>query len=378
MIELPSMLMIGSWGRNAGKTTLASSLIKKFAGHNKIIGIKITAIDTMDGTCPRGGKGCGVCSSLSGKYDIVEETNSKADKDTCKILAAGAVRVFWIRTLKSHLTEAVYALLDIIGRDVVTICESNSLRKSVNPGAFVIVKNVNEQQEKKSVKEVRQLADRIISFDGNNFDSPTSSFTITNNQWAVKLPATAIIIAGGQGSRTGIDKTMLKIEGQPMIKHIYDQLTPHFDQVLISANDISKYEFIGAKIIPDKTPGQGPLMGITSALKASGNDLNFIIAADIPQIDIALMKQILHSAADYDAAIPGINNQKYEPLFAVYKKSITGHAEKAIDAGQNKIMTALAQCNIKYIDITENQKPKNINTMDDYHQFIGRENNADV
>jgi len=125
MIKLDGMLMIGSAGANVGKTELACALIKKFSKNRDIIGIKVTTIKERDGQCPRGGEGCGVCSSLEGNFCITEETNRSSDKDTAKLLAVGASRVFWLRVMKTHLEEGIKALPEIIEPDAVTICESN-------------------------------------------------------------------------------------------------------------------------------------------------------------------------------------------------------------------------------------------------------------
>lgn len=92
--------MVGAADRKAGKTKFACSLIERFGSQCNIIGIKVTAVEKADGSCPRGGSGCGVCSSLKGHLYITEETNSQADKDTCRMFAAGAARVFWLRVLK--------------------------------------------------------------------------------------------------------------------------------------------------------------------------------------------------------------------------------------------------------------------------------------
>ena len=82
MLELPGMLMIGAAGRNVGKTELACSIIRSAAAQNEVTGVKVTTIADEKGRCPRGGKGCGVCSSLKGDWCITEETDGPADKDT--------------------------------------------------------------------------------------------------------------------------------------------------------------------------------------------------------------------------------------------------------------------------------------------------------
>ncbi|MFB0524886.1 MAG: nucleoside-triphosphatase, partial [Phycisphaerae bacterium] len=129
MIKLDGMLMIGSAGANVGKTELACALIRKFSKNTDVIGIKVTTIKAKDGRCPRGGQGCGVCSSLEGNFYITRETNTTSGKDTARLLAAGASRVFWLRVMKTHLKEGIAALLDIIGPNAISICESNSLRQ---------------------------------------------------------------------------------------------------------------------------------------------------------------------------------------------------------------------------------------------------------
>ena len=154
--------MIGSAGVNVGKTELACELIRKFGKSTDIIGIKVTAIKEKDGRCPRGGFGCGVCSSLEGDFCITEETNAQSGKDTARLLAAGANQVFWLRVLKSHLEESLVALLDTIGHDAISVCESNSLRHVVEPGLFLVVKGPNSKIWKSSAGDVKKYADRIV------------------------------------------------------------------------------------------------------------------------------------------------------------------------------------------------------------------------
>jgi molybdopterin-guanine dinucleotide biosynthesis protein A len=390
MIKLPGMLMVGAVGRGIGKTRFACSLIKKFGSQRNIIGIKVTTVEKADGTCPRGGSGCGVCSSLQGHYYITEELDKHTNKDTCRMLAAGAGRVFWLRVLKKHLEEGINALLDIIGDDVVSVCESNSLRRIVEPGLFIMIKSCGAKNSKVSAKGVIRYVDRIICFDGSEFDIGADEIGLVEGKWTCKMQATAIIMAGGGSVRMGQDKAMLSISGQgtpfcntsqngnpqPMIKHIADQLRPYFNQILISSNDTSKYYFLGLEVIPDKVKGHGPLGGIASALNASANELNFVVACDIPKVDTVLMKTMLRQAGDFDAVVPKIGRSNYEPLFAVYKKDVLAAVDAALLSGNNRIIDALAGCKVKYMDIVDAGRLKNINTMDDYREFIGKESDA--
>ena len=122
MIANPSMFMVGSAGRNAGKTELACALLRRFAQARQMVGVKTTAIDHMNGECPRGGEGCGVCTSLEGPFCITGETCGPPGKDTTRMLEAGAVSVLWLRCLKSHLERGARALIDAIGPNTVCVC----------------------------------------------------------------------------------------------------------------------------------------------------------------------------------------------------------------------------------------------------------------
>ncbi|MEW6366132.1 MAG: hypothetical protein AB1714_16010 [Acidobacteriota bacterium] len=169
-IELPRMLLIGSSGRNAGKTRLAVRVIGNYSGKVDIIGLKVTAVTERDGLCPRGGEGCGVCSQMEGEYCIVEELDAEGQKDTSLLLRAGARRVYWLRVMKDKMRDGMEALLRELPEDAVVVAESNSLRLAVKPGLFLMVAD-SRSKPKPSAEQVWALADRIIETNGQEFDT---------------------------------------------------------------------------------------------------------------------------------------------------------------------------------------------------------------
>jgi len=294
MIRLDGMLMIGSTGANVGKTELACTLLRRLGKQQEIIGIKVTTIEDADGSCPRGGEGCGVCSSLDGAFLITEEMQRDSGKDTSRLLSAGAKRVFWLRVQKEHLEEGLTALLDVIGPYAVCICESNSLRRVVEPGLFLMVKGVQTKHWKDSARELRKYAQKVVVSDGRRFDLNPDRIELIEGKWrladesncgskGLSINATAIVMAGGESRRMGRDKSLLAVGGHPIIQSICEQLRGHFGEILISANEPEKLAFLGLNVVPDRIPGQGPLMGIACALEASRSNLNFVVAGDIPQ-----------------------------------------------------------------------------------------------
>ena len=110
------------------------------------------------------------------------------------------------------------------------------------------------------------------------------------------------------------------MRGKPLIHHIYGQLSSRFDEILISTNEPGKHAFLGARTVPDRVPGKGPLMGIASAVEAARHERVFVTACDIPVIDLDTVARMLVLAEDFDCVIP-MSSVGHEPLFAVYRKS---------------------------------------------------------
>jgi molybdopterin-guanine dinucleotide biosynthesis protein A len=294
------------------------------------------------------------------------------------MLAAGAKKVFWLRVLKSHLAEGVTALLKVIGNDQGMICESNSLRNIVEPGLFFMVRNGKATRYKPSAEEVIGYADDIVLFDGDQFDIDINSIKFVDGKWAMKMDATAIIMAGGKSRRMGRNKSMLVVNGEPVIKHIFKQLRPHFSQVLVSSDDVSRYNFLDVQVVPDEDTGKGPLMGIASALRVSANEVNFVIACDIPQVDISFVRQMVRESKGFDAVVPQTGPSRYEPLFAVYKKSTLAAIDKAIASGNYRIIEPLKFCKVNYINLAYGQQLRNLNTMKDYQEFVMEKNDVAI
>ncbi|MFC1734873.1 NTP transferase domain-containing protein [Candidatus Hydrogenedentota bacterium] len=368
MIRLPKMLLVGATDRNAGKTTFASRVIRELRDHD-ITGVKVTVIRKDAGGCPRGSEGCGVCSSLEGVYMLAREEDANSEKDTGKLLAAGAARVFWLRVADDSVEEGMNALLEIAGRDALMVCESNSLRHAVEPGLFIMMKNKSSDNFKESARSVVNYVDRIVEFDGCNVDFDFSELTVNEGRWCLPADATAIIMAGGDSRRMGRDKSMLPVRGRSLIEHVCDQLKPNFSEVIVSSSVKGQYESLGVPIIPDREDGRGPLMGIASALEASSSAVNFVAACDIPEIDMSFVRSMLRIGGEHDAVVPQTGKTYIEPLFAVYNKGILPRIEELLTSGRFKIDEAFSRARVKYVELCDAEWFHNLNTTDDYEEY---------
>ena len=109
-------------------------------------------------------------------------------------------------------------------------------------------------------------------------------------------------------------------------------------------------------------------MGIASALEASDNELNFVVACDIPYIDLHYVRRMLTEANGADAVIPTSGDEKYEPLFAVYRRSLLRAMHEVLASGGRKISDIFSKCSVKFLKL-EAQQFANLNTTTDIEEY---------
>jgi len=186
ILSKSNILIIGSTGRNAGKTEFACRIIEKHATHNEIIGIKVIPVDKDEDCCHRGTEGCGLCNSLTGEYKIIEEKTTGLSKDTSRMLKAGAKKVYLLLVDRNSLEEGINAVFKIILNSDLIVIESNSIRKVIEPGLFIVIRGLMNNSVKQSCAEVIQFADKIITFNNTNWDFLPDKVLIENGSWIIK------------------------------------------------------------------------------------------------------------------------------------------------------------------------------------------------
>ncbi len=191
----------------------------------------------------------------------------------------------------------------------------------------------------------------------------------------ISFDATCIILAGGRNTRmNGTDKAKLVIDTQPLLQHKYNLFRNWFQDVIVVGNRQRRDDYPYMNVVVDEQEGQGPLMGLYSGLKASGNPICFVSACDMPFVNEALVRLLLQESTGFDMAAPRLNGY-WEPLLAVYHKRLLPLIEKQLTNGQRKVSSFFRDARIR--TITEDQlktaDPEllsffNINTPQDLKQ----------
>ncbi|MCK5843822.1 MAG: hypothetical protein KAG97_03885 [Victivallales bacterium] len=189
--KAPSMLIVGAAERGLGKTEFVCRLIKTVSLRHPLYAIKTSIIRDDKLNCPNYRTSCGLCANIT-DFLISEELNPPPGKDTAKMLKAGAARVFLIRAFRDHLKNAVESLFEIIPEESVIVCESNSMRKFVQPGLFLVIKRKNSTGMKASCRKAAKFADAIIEFDGGDWSVGPERIAFTDDGWRVETPDQAL------------------------------------------------------------------------------------------------------------------------------------------------------------------------------------------
>jgi molybdopterin-guanine dinucleotide biosynthesis protein A len=182
---------------------------------------------------------------------------------------------------------------------------------------------------------------------------------------------TAIVLAGGLSLRMGgSDKSMLPVNGVPMIQHIVTQLEKHFREIIIGGDE-KKYRFLGHKVVPDEISGSGPLMGVYSCLARSDTELNFITACDIPEIRLEFIEKMIEISEGADIVMPVSESGEYEPLYAIYRRTVLPAAKKQLGEGGLKLSGLAGKVKTRYISFDGAGWYHNLNNKDDYERYRG-------
>ena len=145
----------------------------------------------------------------------------------------------------------------------------------------------------------------------------------------------------------GVDKSALTLDGEGFVQRKIRQLGPLFSEILVVVKDSAFYGHLPVRVVSDLVPGQGPLMGLYTGLKASSSDLNFVTTVDSPFVSLPLVSYLLDKIGGSHVHVPR-RGRYTEPLFAVYRKSCVPFIEKTL--GEKRVVSFYPLVRVRYAE----------------------------
>jgi molybdenum cofactor guanylyltransferase len=137
-------------------------------------------------------------------------------------------------------------------------------------------------------------------------------------------------------TRMGTDKAFVQLNGTMLIDLAMKRLKP-LDCDIFIVGPREKFNAFG-RVIEDRYAEAGPLAGIHRALERSDSEWCVVTAVDTPLLPTSFYERLLAVAREknVDAVLPK-TAEGYQPLCAVYRKSLLKIVEDALKAGERKI-----------------------------------------
>ena len=171
-----------------------------------------------------------------------------------------------------------------------------------------------------------------------------------------KNDISVVILAGGRASRMGgIDKGLVEFDGLPLIAHVHEIAKRNVNHVFISANrNTEQYSIYGKVIVDDLKDFQGPLAGISKALKVCSTDYLLVLPCDSPLVDAELIDSLINKMGQKNADICVAHDGSImHATFAMMKTNLSSSLEHFLDEGGRKMSHWYRQQNLERVDVSD-------------------------
>ena len=184
------------------------------------------------------------------------------------------------------------------------------------------------------------------------------------------IPVHGLILAGGSSSRMHRDKATLPYRGKSQLDRAFELARRHVPEVFVSVRAVQTADPARAQhpMIVDSVMGEGPIVGIRSALAARPQVAWLVLACDLPFLSDAALAQLLRErdadglATAYRSAHDGLP----EPLCAIWEPAATAALAAYQDDGGRCPRKFLIRHAVRLLEPLDVRALDNVNTPEEY------------
>lgn len=156
---------------------------------------------------------------------------------------------------------------------------------------------------------------------------------------------TALVLAGGQGSRMGgCDKGLQTLHGQPLVAWVVAALAPQAGALLISANrNRERYAEFGCPVIADDPAASwgesaGPLAGLHAGLSQCATPWLLSAPCDVPELPADLAVRLTVAACRENLLLAVANSAgRQHPVIALLHRDLLPDLERYLASGRRSV-----------------------------------------
>ena len=183
-----------------------------------------------------------------------------------------------------------------------------------------------------------------------------------------------LILAGGASTRMQRDKAALIYQGKTQLDRAFDLAHRHLAEVFVSVRAAQAHDPHRAHhpMIVDSVAGEGPIVGIRSALAAHPEVAWLVLACDLPFLSDATLDALIRGrdpgtfATAYRSAHDGLP----EPLCAIWEPMAAAMLADYQAAGGHCPRKFLIRQGARLLDPPDPRSLDNINTAEEYARAV--------
>lgn len=172
-----------------------------------------------------------------------------------------------------------------------------------------------------------------------------------------KLPITAAVLAGGRSLRMGVDKTLLSVDGEPIVARVTETVLRVCDNAVVVTNRPEALDDAGlpsnVPVLRDEVAYQGPLGGLSTAMAHASNEWVLAVAADMPWLEPELIRALWGAREGVDVVVP-VTEKGLEPLLALYRvEACLPVARTTLASGRRRLVAMFPSLTVREIPMAQ-------------------------
>jgi molybdopterin-guanine dinucleotide biosynthesis protein A len=163
---------------------------------------------------------------------------------------------------------------------------------------------------------------------------------------------TIAILAGGESTRMGSDKTLARLLGRPLLDYVVARLRRLGSEIILITNAPNDHTRFGLPMFGDILPGKGPLGGIYTAISHAASRHVLVVAGDMPFLNRELLRYMIDLAPGFDVVAPRMCGRT-EGLHAIYGKGCLDPIRAHLEGNRLKLIGFYDDVRVRYVDEAE-------------------------
>jgi molybdopterin-guanine dinucleotide biosynthesis protein A len=152
------------------------------------------------------------------------------------------------------------------------------------------------------------------------------------------LAVHGFVLAGGQSTRMGEDKALLRFCGRPMVEIAVEKLREFCADVSLAGNrdDLAGY----APVVHEERANVGPAAGVEAGLRAGRQPWVMFVPVDVPLLPVELLRGWAEDVLRRNALEGSyLYYRTAQPAFCMLRRDCVERFSAALDGGERRLST---------------------------------------